>query len=73
VRQIAGDTFVQLNVGSQDAVRENMEFLVFRGADQYLGTVVVDNVTDQASTARLRLAAAGAEVRPGDQVLAGDF
>lgn len=61
-------TFVKINVGSTDRVRENTKFIIHRG-NTYVGTMVVTNVDSKASAGRLTLGQG--EIKPGDEVLAG--
>lgn len=61
-------TFVKINVGSTDRVRENTKFIIHRGST-YVGTMVVTNVDTKASAGRLTLGQG--EIKPGDEVLAG--
>ncbi|QDU33210.1 Chromosome partition protein Smc [Poriferisphaera corsica] len=64
----SGVTLVQLNVGQSDGVKENMEFIVHRGAD-YLGTIVVSKV--DASQAAGQLTEANGAITVGDNVMSG--
>jgi len=59
--------FVQLNIGSDDKVREGMEFIVYRG-DQFVGKVKIDTVDATESVGKLTL---GEGVKAGDKVRAG--
>ncbi|MFN3166291.1 MAG: hypothetical protein ACE37H_04420 [Phycisphaeraceae bacterium] len=68
VDQIDGGlVFVQLNVGSDDAVLPGMAFTVYRG-DQFVGKVKIDTVDATESVGRLTL---GEGVKAGDKVRAG--
>jgi len=62
-----GLTFVQLNVGSRDQVKEGMEFTVYRG-DSFVGKVQVASVDTAECVGRLTL---GGGIQEGDAVRAG--
>jgi len=68
VSSSAGEKFVQVNVGSNDGVSQNMKFLVHRG-DQYLGTLIITRVDSNAAAGRVELAQG--DISVDDQVLAG--
>ena len=62
-RTSGGQTFVEVNVGSNAGVTERMRFLVHRG-DKYLGDLVITLVDEQE--------AAGVLERPQGQIEVGD-
>lgn len=69
VERIGDGTFVTLNVGSNDGVREGMEFMVHKG-DQFLGNAIVMVVDLNSAAARVTLQRG--EIRPNEaEVLAG--
>ena len=61
VQQEAGETFVQINLGSNDGIEPNMLMLVHRG-DQYLGTLVITSVDQRQSAGRMKLVKNGVEI-----------
>jgi len=63
------DTFVQIDVGQNDGVEENMKFMVHRDA-QFLGTLQVNLVDARASSGRITLDT-GEQILAGDQILSG--
>ena len=68
IDQITNDlTFVQVNVGTRDQVKEGMEFTVYRG-DDFVGTIQIASVDTAESVGRLTL---GSGVQEGDAVRAG--
>lgn len=68
VATVGGDeTFVEINVGSNDQVVRGMNFIIHDG-DRYIGSMVVTNVDLNASAGRITLARG--QVQPNDQVLA---
>lgn len=66
VDESAGITLVQVNIGTRDGVRDNMEFTVYRG-DEFIGTIQMKNVDTAAAVGQLTLAT-GSAVRAGDRV-----
>lgn len=68
IDKVQGETFVQINVGKNDGVEQNMKFIVHRG-DQYLGSLVVTYVDTKAASGRMQLEKG--QVAAGDQVLTG--
>ncbi len=62
----SGDTLVQISVGSNDRVRENMKFTVAR--DEFIANIVVVKTDLQSSLARIALLQSGKEIRPDDSV-----
>lgn len=68
IDQVTDDlTFVQLNVGSRDLVKEGMEFTVYRG-DEFVGKLQIASVDTADSVGQLTL---GGGVQEGDAVRAG--
>lgn len=70
VQTLGAEMFVQVNVGRNDGVEENMKFLVHRG-DQFLGTLIVTTVDAASSAGRLELLQG--EVAVGDAILTGGY
>lgn len=68
VRKIDSTTFVEVNVGKQDGLSENMKFLVHRG-DQFIGTLVITNVDLKSAAGRMRILQG--DVNKGDAVFTG--
>lgn len=62
-----GLTFVQINVGTRDEVKEGMEFTVSRG-DAFVGKIKISTVDTGESVGRLTL---GGGIQEGDAVRAG--
>ncbi|MGB0766365.1 MAG: hypothetical protein ACPGYV_01495 [Phycisphaeraceae bacterium] len=62
-----GITFVQVNVGKRDLVKEGMEFVVYRG-DKYVANVKIASVDTAESVGTLTL---GGGIQEGDAVRAG--
>lgn len=70
VKQSADTTLVQLNVGAAGGIKERMKFLVHRDG-QYLGTLIIMTVDDQAAVGRVTIMKAGATIKAGDAARAG--
>lgn len=70
VEQIDDETFVEVNVGTNDGVATNMKFLVHRGS-QFLGSLVITNVDVQSSAGRMQLLQG--QVAIGDAILTGGY
>lgn len=68
VRPFSNELIVQINVGANDEVTENMKFYIHRG-DDFVGTLVVDTVDAQSSAGRVNLSTQ--EVRVGDSIFTG--
>lgn len=68
VDNLAGDTFVQLDIGQRDNVAQNMKFVVFRG-EQFLGTLVVTLVDQDSAVGRVTLQQG--PIQSGDSVRTG--
>jgi hypothetical protein len=68
IEDMAGQSFVQLNIGRRDNVTENMKFIVYRG-QQFLGTAVVTLVDEGSSVAKVVLQQS--PIRQGDLVRTG--
>lgn len=62
-----GLTFVEVNVGTRDQVKEGMEFTVYRG-DKFVGTIKIASVDTAEAVGRLTL---GSGVQEGDAIRAG--
>ena len=62
-----GKTLVQINLGANDRMRENVKLLVFRGG-QFIGNVVLKTVDLQDSLGEVVLLSEGMQVQPGDRV-----
>ena len=70
VRQLDGTTLVQVNIGRSDQLQAGNELIVARG-DNYLGTLLLEEVRDQEAVGRMTLLASGAQVQQGDTVVGG--
>ena len=70
VEPMDDETFVEVNVGSNDGVASNMKFLVHRG-NQFLGTLIITNVDIQNAAGRMQLLQG--QVAAGDMVLTGGY
>jgi len=71
VRTVGEDTvLVQLNVGSNDGVKERMRFVVHRG-ENYLASIVILSVDEERAAGRVTISKAGTAVKVGDQGWAG--
>ena len=70
IEQMAGDTFVQLDVGRRDQVSQNMKFVVHRGG-QFVGTLVVTLVDEDSSVGKVVLRNEAIAMQPGDAVRTG--
>ncbi len=70
VRQVGEVTFVALNVGANDQVREGMEFMIHKG-NTFLGNVIITKVDLNSAAGRVTLAKG--EIMPQQQVLTGGF
>ena len=62
-----GKTLVQVDLGANDRMRENVKLHVFRG-DMFVANVVLKNIDLQDSMGEVVLAASGQEIREGDRV-----
>jgi len=71
IQVLGTDTWVQVNVGRNDGVEQNMKFMVHRGG-QFLGSTMIMKVDTDESAGRMVLTIPGAEVTVGDAVLTGD-
>ena len=65
-----GNRLVEIDVGSSDGLRENVQLTVFRGG-QFIATIVLQRVDLQSSVGRVtqRSSEAGLEIRAGDSVI----
>ncbi|MFW5681701.1 MAG: hypothetical protein ACOC1G_01735 [Phycisphaeraceae bacterium] len=73
IADAAGEMLVEVNVGSEDRVQQNMRFLVHRGS-QYLGTLIIDKVDRSNSVGRVVLRSEeGGPIQPNDKIYAGRF
>ena len=73
VADAAGEMLVEVNVGSEDRVQQNMRFLVHRGSE-YLGTLIIDKVDRSNAVGRVVLRSEDAgTIQPSDKVYAGRF
>lgn len=70
VNSVGDETFVQINVGSSDTVRESHVFLLHRDG-AYLGTLVIDTVESNAAVGRLRNKQGEATIQAGDKAYSG--
>lgn len=67
VEAATGKTLVQVDLGANDRVRENVKLLVFRG-DTFVANLVLKRVDLQDSLGEIVLLAPGLDVRAGDRV-----
>lgn len=65
----SGESLVEVDIGSNDRVSENMKLHVGRGTSQFVATLVVIRTDLQSSVARIALTNEGASVREGDLVV----
>lgn len=70
VQKIGDTTFVALNVGTNDGVREGMKFLIHQG-DKYLGDATVVKI--DLNTAAARVVLSKAEITSGAEAMTGGF
>lgn len=70
VQPLDDETFVEVNVGQNDGVAQNMKFLVHRGS-QFLGSLIITQVDAQSSAGRLQLLQG--KVVVGDLILTGGY
>lgn len=68
VQVVGEDTLVRINVGSNDKVQENMEFIVHVGS-KFIGTMIVTTVDQNASVGKMLLV--NGEVKKNMRVMAG--
>lgn len=67
IEQVKDLTFVQVNVGTRDRVKEGMQFTVYRG-DSFLGNIEIASVDVDESVGRLTF---GGGIQEGDAIRAG--
>lgn len=65
----SGEQLIEVDIGSNDRVAENMKLHVGRGTSQFVATLVVVRTDLQSSVARVALTNDGATVREGDLVV----
>lgn len=65
----SGQPLVEVDIGSNDRVAENMKLHVGRGTSEFVATLVVVRTDLQSSVARVALTNTGASVREGDLVV----
>lgn len=65
----SGDTLVKISLGSNDRIRENSRLYVHRGANIYLGEIVVTRVDLNHAVGRVAYVAQNQAIREGDQVM----
>ena len=65
----SGQPLIEVDIGSNDRVSENMKLHVGRGTSEFVATLVVVRTDLQSSVARVVLTNAGASVREGDLVV----
>ncbi|MBI1374974.1 MAG: hypothetical protein GC159_19830 [Phycisphaera sp.] len=68
VKVIGDDTFVAVNVGMNDGVKEGMKFMIHKG-DVYLGDVIVNTVDRNSAAGRVTLKAG--DITPNAEIMAG--
>lgn len=63
-------TFVEVNIGRKDGMAEGMDLIVYRGEDEYLGTLMIDKVDSTASAGHMvRMGISTLVVEPGDSTI----
>lgn len=67
VERSGDETIVQINVGTNDAVAQNMEFVVSREG-QFIGALLIERVDDDAAVGRMTLREQS--VQQGDRIYA---
>lgn len=65
--EATGKTLVQVDLGANDRVRENVKLLVFRGST-FVANIVIKRVDLQDSLAEVTLLAPGMQIMTGDRV-----
>jgi hypothetical protein len=71
VRTVGEDTtLVQINVGSNDGVKERMRFVLHRG-EGYLASIVILSVDEERAAGRITISKPGGKVAIGDQAWTG--
>jgi len=70
VEQLQNETFVQVDVGSNDGVEPNMKFMIHRD-NRFLGTLIITAVDLQEAAGRVELMQA--ELAIGDAILTGGY
>lgn len=70
IAPLVNQTLVQLDLGSNDMVEENMKFLIHRN-NVFMGTLVITQVEPEASVARVASLQPDVVIEVGDQVYTG--
>ena len=70
ISRLDDDTFVELNIGSNDGVEKNMKFRIHRQGD-FIANLVVTVVDIDACSGRVTLMDDGQQVTVGDSVQTG--
>lgn len=70
ISRLDDETFVELNIGSNDGVEKNMKFRIHRGGD-FIANLVVTVVDIDACSGRVTLVDDGQQVVVGDSVQTG--
>ncbi len=70
VRQVGEVTFVALNVGTNDQVRQGMEFMIHEG-NRFMGNIVITKVDLNSAAGRVTLAQG--PIKAEQEVLTGGF
>ena len=65
----SGDMLVQINLGTNDRIRENSRLYIHRSNSIYLGDLVVVSVDLNHAVGRISYSVPGQTIRTGDQVL----
>jgi multidrug efflux pump subunit AcrA (membrane-fusion protein) len=65
----SGNMLVQINLGTNDRIRENSRLYIHRDSTIYLGDIVVVSVDLNHSVGRIAYRVPGQTIRTGDQVL----
>ncbi|MDQ7014700.1 MAG: hypothetical protein Q9O74_12535 [Planctomycetota bacterium] len=67
--EASGQPLIEVDIGSNDRLSENMKLHVGRGTSEFIATLVVVRTDLQTAVARVVLTNAGASVREGDLVV----
>ena len=65
----SGETLVQINLGTNDRIRENSRLYIHRSNSTYLGDLVIVSVDLNHAVGRISYQVPGQSIRSGDQVL----
>jgi hypothetical protein len=70
VQPVGSETFVSVNVGSNDQVSEGMQFIIHEG-DVYIGSMTITKVDLNSSAGRITMARS--EIKPNQEILASAY